>query len=127
MARDLALTITKTATASIDPADSLGSNGIATIYAGPEAAFESWNVTRITVLNDSDTELWAPIATVYRNYAGPGAQIAGTYSGDRDTDTDEIELRELERLIVVWTGIDPTSISQVVIEGRKHIKGARIY
>jgi hypothetical protein len=127
MARDLALMVTKTATASIDPADSAGVNGIATIYAGPEAAFESWEVTRVTVLNDSDTDAWSPTATLYRNYAGPGSQLAGTYSGDRDTNSDLIELRELETLVIVWTQIDPASISQVVIEGKRHLKGAKVY
>lgn len=127
MARDLALTVTKTATASADPADSEGVNGIATIYAGPESAWESWDVTRITVLNDSDTDVWSPMATIYRNYAGPGAQLAGTYSGDRDTNNDQIPLQAGEQLVIVWTQIDPASNSQVVIEGRKHLRGALIY
>jgi hypothetical protein len=123
----LALIETESNTAILDPDDPLGAQGKCTIRLGPTAAGESWTIERLTVLNDSDIDVWNPVATVYRNYVGPGSQIAGTFSGNRDTDTDNIPLRELECVFIVWTGIDPASNSQVVIEGTRTLRGAAIY
>lgn len=106
--RRLPLDISATAT--------VGTDGTATIYIGPQIARTDWDIRRITVTCTSQD--LTPEARIYINAVTPSRLMGGTYNGIQDTNETEFTLQNLEKLVVQWTGADANSICVVLIQGQ---------
>lgn len=94
----------------------VASDGTVRLELGPQIARTDWNIKRISISNTS-TEL-TPEVRIYVNAEMPSRLMSGTYNGLQDLNETDFILQNLEKLIIVWTGADPSSISVVLIQGQ---------
>lgn len=90
-------------------------NGRAVARIGPQRAFETWNVTRLTVQSTSSTLV--PTAKVYQGLITDSLLIDGTYTGTLDHTDTSIRLESGHDIIVVWEGGDVGSECTFTVQG----------
>jgi hypothetical protein len=101
----------------------LDSDGNATITGvGPTTSWERWKLDTIHTESVSDRDV---MLKVYRhNEASP---IAGTYSGNMDTDNTVIELMPSETLTFKYSGGTPGAHCIITLHGTRILRGKLAY
>lgn len=92
-------------------------NGTAQVTLQPLRAFESWDVTRMTVQNTSVTNV--PLCKIYRSSVAPTNLVEGTFSGNFDVSDSRIALPNGASLIAEWTDADPGSDCTFTVAGKR--------
>jgi hypothetical protein len=101
----------------------LDANGDATISGvGPVTSWERWEINTIHTESGSDKDV---TLKVYRNDATNA--IAGTYSGNMDTDNTEIELMPAQTLAFKYSGGTPGAHCIITLHGLRVLRGKLAY
>lgn len=95
----------------------IAADGTGTVYLGPKIYGHAWAVSLISIQCSSTTSSQFQL---YRNSVLPQNMLAGSWSGNRDSDTSDSipDLQYGERLVGVWTGADSGSTATMVINGQ---------
>lgn len=88
--------------------------GRASVQLGPTAYGVEWFVSLMASTTTSTTET---NLNVYRQTETPSALIANSRKANGDFNDDEIRLRNLEKLVFVWTGGTPNALATINLEG----------
>lgn len=91
-------------------------NGNGTGMLGPSVYGQSWNITLITTSCTTPNTQQVTFQ-VYRNFAAPGQNIGGSYSGQNDSDDISVMLMYGERLVFTWTGGNSGDQGTAVVMG----------
>jgi hypothetical protein len=101
-------------------------SGRASVRVGPMQAFESWNITRITVQNSGTTLV--PTCRVYRGSEAASNMVAATATGTLDVSNEsDLMLHSGEALVAVWegytggAGADIGSSCVLTVEGTREV------
>lgn len=94
-------------------------NGRAVVEFQPLRAGEDWHIVRTSIQNAGVNNV--PEARVYRGIESPTTLVEGTFSGNMDTSDTVIDLRNGERLLVVWSGADAGSQCSATVDGERTV------
>jgi hypothetical protein len=102
----------------------IGATGIGTILdVGPTQSWERWIIEAMqtsVVGSTTQTQL-----TVYMQ--GQTRAVEGTYSGNFDNSNTKFDLRQGQRLNLIYTNGTPGAVGTVVITGTRYLRGRRGY
>lgn len=91
--------------------------GRAVAKVQPLRAFETWEITGLSVSSSSVTLV--PTARIYRGSETPSQFHSGTFSGNLDQSDTQLTLQNGEALVCVWEGADVGALCTFRVTGTK--------
>lgn len=89
---------------------------------GPDTSWERWNIDTIHTDSDSSKDV---TLEVYR--ANGGSPVAGSYSGNMDTDNTKLQLMPSERLRFEYSSGTAGAHCYITLHGTRVLRGKLAY
>lgn len=99
----------------------LNASGTGTVKLGPTQYGQRWKVTNVAVA--TSTAVNVPECRIYLGPPAATSMLGGSFSGNQDTASTQVELLPGQYLTAVWTGGDSGAVATLSLYGTRVISG----